>query len=103
MVCGHMKIKATKILSNEDKMALLHGKSYSGMTLAEFYESPAHTAMYRQNAKDLNITLFAAWRLRLVLKACATCNNNKRDREYNKRKLALYESLTKDDLPNWDE
>jgi len=49
-----------RVLSYKDKMAFLYGKGYSGMTLAEFYESPAHTAMYRQNAKDLNMTLFAA-------------------------------------------
>lgn len=49
-----------KFLSYKDKMAFLQGKSYSGMTLTEFHKSPAHTAMYRQTAKDLNMTLFAA-------------------------------------------
>lgn len=45
----------------------------------------------------------SAWRLRLVLESMVLCVcSSKRDTAQWERKLYLYESLTKNDLPNWE-
>jgi len=42
-----------------------------------------------------------AWRLRSVLEGCVEFSLTERNRKINARKLALYESLTNNDLPNF--
>ena len=46
-----------------------------------------------------------AWRLRCRLDACAVGSGHttKKLRTYGHRQLALYESLTKNDLPSWQD
>lgn len=44
----------------------------------------------------------SAWRLRLVLEAKAwCCKCSKREKARRERKIALYESLTHEDMPNF--
>lgn len=44
----------------------------------------------------------SAWKLRLYLKAIAnSANITKRERERRYRRIALYESLTRNDMPAW--
>jgi hypothetical protein len=44
----------------------------------------------------------SAWRLRVALEGLAWCVRcSKRERAKRERKIALFESLTRSDLPNW--
>lgn len=45
---------------------------------------------------------FSAWRLRLALEVVAYCTNAaKREQGRRYRRIALYESLTRNDMPAW--
>lgn len=44
----------------------------------------------------------SAWRWRICIEMEAFCFPRKKDREHGYRMLHLYESLTKNDLPNWE-
>ncbi len=43
----------------------------------------------------------SAWRLRLVLEGLASCKCSSREEAKRIRKIALYENLTTNDLPNF--
>jgi len=71
---------------------------FSAQEIAQMKESILMTAKAETELKDGKKT---AWRLRLVLEGLVGLSQSERTRKINARKLALYESLTTNDLPNW--
>jgi len=72
---------------------------FSAQEIAQMKESILMTAKAETELKDGKKT---AWRLRLVLEGLVGLSQSERTRKINARKLALYESLTNDDLPKWE-
>jgi len=71
---------------------------FNAQETAQMKESILMTAKAETEKKDGKQT---AWRLRLVLEGLVGLSQSERTRKINARKLALYESLTNNDLPNF--
>jgi len=71
---------------------------FNAQEIARMKESILLTMQHETELKDGKKT---AWRLRLVLEGLVGLSQSERTRKINARKLALYESLTNNDLPNF--
>jgi len=71
---------------------------FNAQEIARMKESILLTMQHETELKDGKKT---TWRLRLVLEDIVEYSLTERNRKKNARTLALYESLTTNDLPNW--